>query len=105
MNNLKTAHDVLLEAGYAHGVIDAGMAYADELGWKDEDDRGSLALARILYDDAELELSPPGALGVHMLRRHGGLNCVRPRADHAINTLPRRVFLCRERRPSTLSGH
>jgi hypothetical protein len=58
MNNLKTAFDVLLEAGYPHGVIDAGMAYADELGWKDEDDRGSLALARILYDDAELELSP-----------------------------------------------
>ena len=58
MNHLKTAYDVLLEAGYAHGVIDAGMAYADDLGWKDEDDRGSLALARILYDDAELVLNP-----------------------------------------------
>lgn len=52
------AAQVLSEAGYSDEQIAAGMAYADRHDWQNEDERGAYALARILYQDAELELSP-----------------------------------------------
>jgi len=52
---MKTAAEVLSEAGYADKEIRIGLAYADSFNWADEDDRGSYALARILYDDDQLE--------------------------------------------------
>lgn len=53
-----TVADVLSDAGYSHEQIAEGLAYADRVGWRDENDRGSLALARILYSDEQLEDSP-----------------------------------------------
>lgn len=58
---MKTAAAVLSEAGYSDEVIANGMAYADGFEWEDEDERGAYALARILYDDAELERTPKAA--------------------------------------------
>jgi hypothetical protein len=52
------ARQVLSEAGYSDQDIDAGLAYADEHEWEDEDERGAYALARILYTDSQLVDSP-----------------------------------------------
>lgn len=52
------AADVLCSAGYSPNVVLDGLDYADSHGWSGEDERGALALARILYDDAELARTP-----------------------------------------------
>jgi hypothetical protein len=53
---MKTAAEVLSEAGYSEDEIETGMDYADQFDWVDEDERGAYALARILYkDDSQLE--------------------------------------------------
>jgi hypothetical protein len=49
-----SASETLAAAGYSENQIREGMAYADAIGWDDEDDRGALALARILYSDEQL---------------------------------------------------
>lgn len=48
----------LSAAGYDDHEIACGLAYADRVGWRDENDRGALALARILYSDEQLADSP-----------------------------------------------
>jgi hypothetical protein len=53
---MKTAAEVLAQAGYSEDEIKIGMDYADQFDWVDEDERGAYALARILYkDDSQLE--------------------------------------------------
>ena len=52
---MKTAAEVLSEAGYSEAEIKIGMDYAEKFDWADEDERGAYALARILYDDCQLD--------------------------------------------------
>lgn len=55
---MKTAAEILSDAGYDNDQIESGLDYADRHDWEDEDERGAYALARILYSDRELENSP-----------------------------------------------
>jgi hypothetical protein len=45
----------LSEAGYSDEQIGEGFAYAESIGYGDEDGLGQLALSRILYCDSQLE--------------------------------------------------
>lgn len=54
---MKTAREILIET-YSEEVADQGIEYADSAGWSDEDERGALALARILYSPDQLKETP-----------------------------------------------
>ena len=54
---MKTAREILIEQ-YSEKVVVTGIQYADSVGWDDEDERGALALARILYSDDQLKDAP-----------------------------------------------
>lgn len=41
-------------AGYSETQVARGLAWADAIGWDDQDQRGQLALSRILLSDAQL---------------------------------------------------
>ena len=49
-----TIRAALSEAGYGEDVITFGLEYADQCAATDIADRGSLAVSRILYSDADL---------------------------------------------------
>lgn len=55
---MKTAAEILSEAGYSDESILKGLTYADLHDWDDEDERGAYALARILYSGDQLKDSP-----------------------------------------------
>ena len=55
---MKTANEILLEAGYSDKMIRAAECYAEDHGYADEDDKGSLMLARLLYSTTQLEDNP-----------------------------------------------
>ena len=50
-----SAEETLKEAGYSELQIAEGLAYADQTPWQCEEERGRLALARILFSDEQLE--------------------------------------------------
>jgi hypothetical protein len=49
-----SAKDTLKEAGYSDEQIAYGFAYADQNPWRCEEERGQMALARILFSDEQL---------------------------------------------------
>jgi hypothetical protein len=55
---MKTASEILSEAGYSEDQIAIGIKYADSYQWDDEDERGAYALAKILYSESQLVDSP-----------------------------------------------
>ena len=48
------AEETLREAGYSEQQIADGLKYADQKPWRREEERGQLALARILFSDEQL---------------------------------------------------
>ena len=60
---MKKSTDVLIEAGYSEGQIFPASDYADRMRYEDEDDRGALMLAHILYDAKTLQENPRAPWG------------------------------------------
>ena len=48
------AEETLRAAGYSDQQIAEGLDYADQKPWECEEERGQLALARILFSDEQL---------------------------------------------------
>ena len=54
LEDTMNAEETLKEAGYSELQITKGLAYADQTPWRCEEERGRLALARILFSDEQL---------------------------------------------------